>query len=226
VDVTEDDAVVRVVARGAACSGVLVRGDVVLTAHHCVAGRDALGDPTPGTLPPAEVRVELGGDALPWDEVTVRAVVAPPCGHAAGIGDLALLVLDRAIPWAPVLEPRLDGPPREGEPVEILGFGRCALSERPVLREARPTGPVGRVARTRFALEAGICPGDSGGPAISRETGEVVGVVSAGVMDGRATTLGPAVLTRLDAWRPAFALALLVAQGATIAELPPLECSR
>jgi hypothetical protein len=58
-------------------------------------------------------------------------------------------------------------------------------------------------------------------------TGEAIGVVSAGVMDDSDQTRDPASFTRLDIWRPLFANAQLAAQGASVAELPPLSgCER
>ena len=90
-----DDYVVRVVAGDVTCSGTLIHDDRVLTAHHCVAKRNRVGVALGMDRDPATIRVELGGDYLPWDEVGVRAVVAPPCGYDAGQGDIAILVLER-----------------------------------------------------------------------------------------------------------------------------------
>jgi hypothetical protein len=79
---------------------------------------------------------------------------------------------------------------------------------------------------TRFRLDAAICPGDSGGPVLSRKTGEVVGVISASVMDGSEQTTGRSEFTRLDKWRPIFSAAKMIAEGASRAEVPPLSCPR
>ncbi len=78
-----------------------------------------------------------------------------------------------------------------------------------------------RVAPEHFQLQAAICPGDLGGPAVSLSTGRILGVVSRSVMDGDESSLGLTELSRLDALRAVFASAALVAEGAGVAELPP-----
>jgi hypothetical protein len=221
----QHDFVVRVVAGAVTCSGTLIEEDRVLTAHHCVAARDEHGDIAPRDVAASGVRVELGGDYLPWGEVGVKAVVAPPCGHAAGEGDIAILILERRLIGVSTLAPRLDRAPLRGEPIEPLGFGRCALSSDGVRRHERAGGAIDAMGAGRFRLEASICPGDSGGPAVSRETDELVGVISTSVMDGNDSTRGLSEFIRLDRWRPVFAMAQLIAEGAEARELPPLDCA-
>ena len=58
-----EDGIVRVMAHGAVCSGVLVSTKVVLTAQHCVAGRD--GAEVDSVIPAGWVWVELGAEPLP-----------------------------------------------------------------------------------------------------------------------------------------------------------------
>lgn len=220
-----EDAIVRVVGRGSACTGVLVADDQVLTAHHCLAERDALGDRVSADVDPSSLRVELGGDYLPWGEVGVRSLVAPPCGYRAGHGDIAILVLDRPLVGAPTLEVRLEDTPREGEVVDPVGFGRCASSREGIRRHQRQGGRIQLLRDDHFQLQAAVCPGDSGGPAVSADHGDVVGVLSASVMDRDENTLGRTEFTRLDAWRSVFAAAKLVSEGMNPSELPPLECT-
>ncbi len=219
-----DDFVVRVVSSGITCSGTLIDETMVLTAHHCVAERDRVGDPVARDVEPGAIRVELGGDYLPWGEVGVRAVVAPPCGHTAGVGDIAVLVLERRLIGVATLSPRLDAPPSVDESVDPIGFGRCALSNDGIRRKHRQGGSVDKLRVSSFLATAAICPGDSGGPAVSRDRGDVVGIISASVMDAREDTSGRTEFERLDRWRPVFANARLVAEGASVAELPPLGC--
>ncbi len=218
----DDDYVVRVVAGSVTCTGTLIDEDRVLTAHHCVSQRDKYGDMTDADVEPKQIRVELGGDYLPWGEVGVRAVVAPPCGYKAGTGDIAILVLEHKLIGVATSNPELDHPPVDGQSIEPIGFGRCAMSSDGIRRRERTGGRIEHVDPTRFRVEASICPGDSGGPALDRSSGEVVGVISLSVMDGSEQTVGRSVFTRLDRWRPVFSNAKLIAEGASPAELPPI----
>lgn len=216
----DDDAIVRVVGE-VTCTGTLIAEDLVLTAHHCVAARDARGRILHEDVAPADLAIELGGDHLPWGEVRVRAIVSPDCGWASGEGDLAILVLTRKLIGLTPFAVRLDGEPERGEGIRPVGFGRCALSSDGIQRTTREGGVIGTVRPRQFVAPASICPGDSGGPAISTVGGDVIGVISASVMDGDATTMGPSVFTRVDRFRPLFAAAREIAAGASPSELPP-----
>lgn len=220
-----DEPVLRVVSGDVSCSGTLIYENQVLTAHHCVSERDKWGGVIERDVDPETVTVELGGDYLPWGEVSVRAVVAPSCGHAAGHGDIAILVLDRPLSNATTLTPRLDTAPRAGEEVRPVGFGRCSTTTG-IRRRQRAGGAIESVDSDRFKLNASICPGDSGGPAVSIEHGDVVGIISAAVMEGERGDVGRSEFTRLDQWRPVFAAAKLIADGAEAAEVPPVDCPR
>jgi hypothetical protein len=214
------DAVVRVVGE-VTCSGALVAEDLVLTAHHCVAARDDEGRVMRHDVLPEQVSIELGGDHLPWGDVTVRAIVSPDCGYGSGEGDIALLVLSRKLIGVPTLVPRLEAPPHKGEEIEPVGFGRCQMTTDAIRRVTRAGGLVDIVRGEYFVAPASICPGDSGGPAFSRTHGDLVGVVSASVMDGDEKTSAPSLFTRLDMWRRLFGAARLIADGASSSELPP-----
>jgi hypothetical protein len=220
-----DEPVLRVVSGAVSCTGTLIYENQVLTAHHCVSKRDDRGRVIHQDVEPESVTVELGGDYLPWGEVGVRAVVAPSCGHAAGHGDIAILVLNDSLVHATTVTPRLDAPPRTGEAVRPVGFGRCH-SMAGVRRHQRSGGAIEVVESDRFKLNAAICPGDSGGPALSVEGGDVVGVISASVMEGADGKPGRSEFTRLDQWRSVFAAAKLVAEGAEMAEIPPVDCPK
>lgn len=221
---SEDDFVVRVVAGPVSCTGALIAEDRVLTAHHCVAVPKPHGGNEAKDLPAEAVRVELGGDHMPWGEVGVRYIVTPSCGHNGGDGDIAILVLERRLNGVATRPAELDEGPKKGDPLVPIGFGRCAEESNGITRHRRAGSPVARVLDRRFQLQAAICPGDSGGPGVNPVSGHIVGVVSASVMDARAETLGLSEFTRLDQHRPVFAAAAALAGGAMPAELPPIDC--
>lgn len=219
----KNEFVVRIVSSGTTCSGTLVAEDLVLTAHHCVSvheGSRILAK----DMQPDELTVEFGSGYFPVAEVAVRAILAPNCGYAAGAGDLAVLVLSRRLYGARKLQPALERLPHEGDEVSHLGFGRCALSNDGIYLKHRPSGKVDFVSQTAFRVNVPLCPGDSGGPVIARDTDELIGVVSAGAMDGVETSPDRVEYARLDYFRGLFANAARVAVGTPLSELPPVDC--
>ena len=221
---SKDDFVVRLVIGGVTCSGALIEDDRVLTAHHCISARSHSGEMLPRDVKPEDISVELGGEDLPWGEAAVRAIVAPTCGHAAGDGDIAILVLDKPLIGMETRAPRIDSAPSLKEDFEPIGFGRCALSNDALHRRKRPIASIDTISDARFRATAAICPGDSGGPVMSHQ-GEVLGVISAAVMDADERTAGRAEFTRLDRFRALFARAAAVAKGQSQSELPPVDCA-
>lgn len=213
------DAVVRIVG-DVTCTGTLIADDRVLTAHHCVAARDRKGAVLVRNKAPSEITVELGGDYLPWGEVKVRAVVAPECGYASGDGDIAILVLTRHLIGMPTSVTRIETRPERKDVITLEGFGRCALSPDGIHRVSREAGAIENVAPGHFVAPASVCPGDSGGPVYSIR-GDLIGVISASVMDGDEHTQGLSVFTRVDVWPQIFSAAQEVSLGASPGELPP-----
>ena len=113
-----------------------------------------------------------------------------------------------------------DDPVEQGTHVRIFGFGlvprgRTFARQPNRLHDASLeylaphacfTGPVAQMAETRMCAASptsGVCPGDSGGPAVREIDGQsfVVGLVSLAI-DAQACTHTAAVLTRVSAMRP------------------------
>jgi V8-like Glu-specific endopeptidase len=202
----------------------LIAPDLILTAHHCVSVRDGKGRILAADLDPERLSVELGSGHFPWAVLPVRAVVTPACGHAAGNGDLAILVLKKQLRGIRTVQPALDREPQEGDQVSHVGFGRCALSEDGIYLKHRASGYVDWVTKTGFRVNVPLCPGDSGGPVFLHSSDVLVGVVSAGAMDGNELTPDRVEYARLDPFRSLFANAARVAAGTPLSELPPVDC--
>jgi len=165
---TTEDAIVRIVS-DVTCTGTLIAEDLVLTAHHCVSARDDSGRTLRRDKDPEDISIELGGDYLPWGEVKIRSIVSPDCGYTSGEGDIAILVLERRLIGISTLTPRLEAEPTRSELVDPVGFGRCGLSADAIHRVRRAGGRIESISASDFIADASICPGDSGGPAFSRE---------------------------------------------------------
>jgi Trypsin len=222
---TEDDAIVRLVTKASTCTGTLIADDLVLTAKHCVVAPGDVGDAVGlmHLVSPGSIQVELGGDYLAWGRVRPKHIVVPPCGELGGAGDLAILVLERKLVGVPTIQARLAKAPNVGESLDPIGFGRCATSNG-VHRVRREGGRVQAITGETIHMLASVCPGDSGGPVISRDSGEVIGVVSMSAMDSDASTRSASVMARLDAYRDVFAAARAIADGAEPNEIPPISC--
>lgn len=188
------------------CTGTLVAPNLVLTARHCVSRTDSsplcrpdgtnLGGNALEDYDPAQMYVYVG-NALPLypnpsgrdtpDGVGARLI------HEGGKNlcgrDLALIVLAEPIAGAKTAPIRLDAPPLAGEPLFAVGWGRTKEYQLPPVRQQRELsvtelGPIadlggyGSMAASEFLTSEGPCFGDSGGPALAKGTGAVIGVES------------------------------------------------
>lgn len=196
------------------CSGTLIAPDAVLTAGHCVRSA-TLGDLT--------IRnVQVGHPGAQPERVNVLRVEVHPqfdAQHAELGHDLAVLRLVRPVTRAqPIpLAALNDNVMLAGPPIRILGFGVTRSGGRGSARLRGATleslspfhcfsGNVQGMAQTRFCAaspEAGVCPGDSGAPAVLAVGGvpHVVGVVSMAVDNSSRCVESAAVITRVSAFR-------------------------
>lgn len=195
---TMGDGVVRVIvssthtANGHICSGSLVDRSMVLTAAHCLEDADA-----------GSVRVELGGEHLPWGRVGAKRVRT--CDdHSI---DLAAIVISKPVPLdVPILG--MHGTTASlslNAPVSRVGFGTGmkvwsipAPGEgvAPIIQASRKTshGSVVWASDTMVATTVDASYGDSGGPILAAD-GSILAVATAVAEmpdDDRRVTLGVA----------------------------------
>lgn len=203
-----------------ACSGVLIAANLVLTARHCVS-RTAAG----GIACDEEGNPIVGGGVLgDFDAEQIRVLVGPEVAfdfpatgkqilHSGATtlcnADIALVVLDQAIPDAKFAKIRLDSKPVEGDKILAVGWGQSNNSSG-IGRRRRgniPVEHVGPFSRASQGIALGpaelgvgesICQGDSGGPAYDMKTGAVIGVVSRGGNGAMPTEQDP-TLSCVDA---------------------------
>jgi len=204
------------------CSGALVAPNLVLTARHCVSravtatpscdarGRSHNGDHLAEDVDPGAIAIYTGAHVRPDIDQPAARAVRPlhPTTHVLCDSDVAFLVLDRPVANSTVLSMRLHAPVETGDVVVPVGFGggplnivghKVARSKSTVLA----TGPSANAATgavlgpREFEVDRATCRGDSGGPAIDVNSGEIVGVVSRG---GSCSAHGNHVYTRVDAY--------------------------
>jgi hypothetical protein len=188
------------------CSGVLLAPNLVMTALSCVSVYDnsdlnysceSDGTLSPGRsggsiskpLDPERIEVFFGTElsAAPDPPIAVHARGREVFGSGSATvcrDEIALVVLDTPLPSAG-LPIRLEKPVVRGERMTLIGYGvndvdalRARRSGVPVLEvgpDDTSDGPGLAYPRT-FTVGDGPCSSDSGGPAISEETGAVAGI--------------------------------------------------
>ena len=209
------DGVVRIASINGECSGTVIGDRLVITARSCF---DRITSEK--TFARDRIRARLGGGAVAWKIVPVMAVLSAPC---TGI---SVMVTDEPIRDAPALRMRLGAEVAIGEPVRVIGFGRCSGSST----GSRAVGFAGHVRElddATFRTDAPACGGDAGGPLISDWTGEVVGVLQGEPItsdSNQPAATGAGFAARIDVARGLLAQAFLVAHGVEPEQLPPIAC--
>lgn len=192
-------------SQAAYCGGALVAPDRVLTAAHCISGYSL-----------SSIRVVAGRTDLRTDEGEQRLVrdvwVHPGYRSPTTGDDVAVLVLDRPVPYATVPLETSRSAYRAGTLATVLGWGYT--SERgpssPVLRSAqvplvadddcsaifREFNPETMVCAGDPYGGADACYGDSGGPLVA--DGRLIGITSWG--SGCARERTPGVFVRVASY--------------------------
>jgi len=179
------------------CTATLIAPNLLLTARHCITagehsavicGRAEFGE----TLPANQI---FATNAVDFDASTRwfkgLEVAVPTEGDDLCGFDVALITLDSNVPASVAVPavPRIDREVQLGEAYAAVGYGvrengragqRRFLGDLSV--ECEPGRCGSSVKASEFVGDAGICEGDSGGPALDSD-GKVVGIVSRGLED-------------------------------------------
>lgn len=202
------------------CTGTLLAPNLVLTARHCVADTDPYaacdGDGNPlaaGAIrknrPADTMLVFTGKDRPKFGEQRVQPAgkgkqIVDDGGKNLCNHDFALILLEEPIENAEIAPIRLEGDVEVGETITAVGWGVTDRTPMPDVRQQRngiavtEVGPFeggprdAPIPPNEFQVGESICSGDSGGPAISEETGAVIGVVSRGGRPGAQDEQNPA----------------------------------
>ncbi|GAB3427532.1 trypsin-like peptidase domain-containing protein [Flindersiella endophytica] len=161
--------------------GMLVDTREIVTCAHvvnAVLDRDPLSRDVPVDA------IDVNFPMLPTGQATRRARVVrwfPPIADHAGAADLAVLVVENQLPYDTEPARLAAGVPAPGRVVDVFGYPGVPPRPEGAWVEATVRGTVGG-GRLQLDSSAGsalqVQPGYSGGPAIDRETGEIVGLLA------------------------------------------------
>lgn len=200
-----------------ACTGTLIREDVILTASHCVVNLlkqfkdpSCQKDPDP---PKYSFEVDLIGAARGMRVTATAKAVAHPmfaptttCMGAPTVdrwNDVALVFLKdpiKGVPLQKIAKPgESDTLLKEGSKVRIVGYGKSKVDDDMSAGTQR-WGTATLVKVGQYEIQAGqmgeqqACQGDSGGPVFANPDGPPEDMVQIGVASRLRTAKCPSIL--------------------------------
>lgn len=190
--------------RNKLCSGTLITNNLIATAYHCIADlsedKASCGSSEKEIVTsindPKNVQIYTGEiSQLDKNPVAIGKKIFHPSSKKLCGNDIAFLLINKSIGIKPIMI-RIDQKIYDGETFKIVGYGLNNINELGVanqpfgVRLSMNKSPVKFVYTNEFSLvggsleqetpHGGACSGDSGGPAISETTNNLVGVLSRG----------------------------------------------
>jgi secreted trypsin-like serine protease len=178
------------------CTGTLIAKNLVITARHCT-GELSADEESITSYTPTKLKFYFGIGAGPktidkTPEAQGKTIFTN--GKKDLLPDIALVELDKELD-IPIVPIRLGSSAAKGEAFDVVGYGLTEDHRYPNVRQQRKGLKIALVAPGKsdfFSLTDGefqfgeaACAGDSGGPALSAETGALIGIASR-VTNGQA----------------------------------------